>query len=278
MAISCSEKPPKEVNCVERLFIHEELKNLYIEDIHKNKYILDTGAEASLLFDSTFFKENIFSKIGIDRIKINEHKIANRAGTNILIQFKTFTLEGERFIFVPHNVLSASDNTIKGLIGMDILSKNNTYWNISDGEFILNYDSISAVQPKLTLKYEKEKLPTTKISINSVQIDNIILDTGHNLAIVLPIEFISKYEIDENTLLKGQMSDLFCAYNQSLYYKTDTLSINNNLLQFHESIPFVFGDFNKNTAILGLTFFKYWDYFIINVSSKEIQFYKDDYK
>ena len=274
MAYSCSNNSSREANTVERLYIHENLNIPYIEDTDRNKYILDTGAEASLLFDTTLFEEGFFSNIGLNRVKINGQKKPNPTGINKKITFKTFALEGERFIYVSNYGLLSSDSTIKGLIGMDILSKSNSYWNIPKGEFIINYDSATIEEPQLTLKYKKSNLPITNIEINTIPVENILLDTGHSLAVILPQNYMSKYGLESIDLLEGETINFYSTQTNSVYYITDTLKINNYVLQYKQPISFAFSDFNRGTAILGFPFFTYWDYFAIDVSTKKIHFYK----
>ena len=56
------------------------------------------------------------------------------------------------------------------------------------------------------------------IKINAIPVNNILLDTGHNLAIVLPLNFTSEYKIEKNYLLEGEIVDFHLSKSNSLYY------------------------------------------------------------
>ena len=64
VACSCSTKSSREANRMEGLYIHKTLNIPYIEDTEKKKYILDTGAEASILLPRAAPEFGFFFAVG----------------------------------------------------------------------------------------------------------------------------------------------------------------------------------------------------------------------
>lgn len=240
----------------------ESNKYFIISDKQGNQFLLDTGSSSSYISDnylSEFIERaeraSINSKEGFTRVAIG------------CIDFNSFQLENFRFTLIPSNspIFDISDNLV-GIIGMDILSRQVSYWNIHNGTFIFGFDTPLHIKPKLILKYNFDKVPFVNLIINGKGYKNIIMDTGYyNLLGVKSI----KSDFGDN-YVRSQSRDVLGNVIETLKYKIDSINIQG--VNLNNEMYLSVGKFKYE--LLGSDFFSFWDFFVIDPQSKEFRFYK----
>ena len=269
---SCkSIKRPKGVQPVEKLIHVENGKYFIISDIQGRQYLLDTGSSGSYLdadVIQSLRKNDYQSKTYASTV--NQQKGFKTERVKALT-FSSFIIKNSRFTHFPaDSPIRSISNKLVGVLGMNILGEQISYWNIKENTFILGYKAEKIDTPILILRYQNaSRVPIVDIRVNDIQCDNVLMDTGYynflRLHTYNASKFKSEYFISQNNDMLGNKT-------QTTTYNLNSIIVDGCQLREDAGFRISLGDFDKD--LLGSEFFAYWDYFILDPMKKEFRFYK----
>lgn len=267
---------PKETQLPEQCVIpyyFDSYGYMYIQTDDFKRFILDTGAETSILF-----KENTNVSSSFQRFnKINKKEIAF-VKTVDLLEIGELSIRNHPFAFLSiTQTFHYPNEYLAGIIGMDILSQRFFFFDREKQLIYISKEKPSSLKafPDLTLFYKEKTKPLITVSINEQIIDNILLDTGYNIFLALKHSDFIPGKKNKGKKKKKNTSFFNDKYDVlEAYY--DTISVNDIIYSGsrYNRIPVIF---NEELRILGNNFFSTWPSFYINPEDQSFGFYSKRY-
>jgi len=246
--------------------------SIMVVPISEGKYFfIDIGAEKSAVFSDRLKLNSSFVRIHL----VNGQRLLSARRVDA-IQIGDLLIENHNFIFMrAENTVFESDTIIVGIIGMDILSRKYSFFDI-ENQTITFSDKKKENQTEnfsLVLSYGYKRatnLPFLEyLDVNGAVFENVLFDTGFNGFLELLKK--DKEKIDEQEFQIKSISIAHGLLNeQPPAYRTkfDTLSING--IDFQSQTVF----FGERIRLLGMEFVKQWSSFSIDPFEKKIEFFK----
>ena len=258
--LSC--KRPPEISNATVNYSHDSKGLLVISMKNGKSFIIDTGADASLIFS--------------DRIKINSSargltQINNKKIFFIRkidsLQICGLSIKNHNFVFMKaDSSFWKNDTNIAGLIGMDILSQKYCCFDVKNQTISFSDEKQQTTIPSLILSYKSPTQPLSDININGNIFKDVIFDTGFDCFLELLEEDRKKLNFSDS-LQKEDRYDLFNNLRPVYFDKPDSLEINDVVFQSPKIL------YGQKHRLLGLKFATHWSSFLIDPFEKRIEFY-----
>jgi len=234
-------------------------------------FFIDIGAEKSAVFSDRLKLNSSFVRIHL----VNRQRLLSARRVDA-IQIGDLLIENHNFIFMrAKNTVFESDTMIVGIIGMDILSRKYSFFDIKN-QTITFSDKKKENQTEnfsLVLSYGYRRatnLPFLEyLDVNGTVFEHVLFDTGFNGFLELLKEDKERideqeFQIKSTSTAQGLLNEQFPAYRT----RFDSLSING--IDFQDQTVF----FGERIRLLGMEFVKQWSSFSIDPFEKKIEFFK----
>lgn len=235
-------------------------------DGNNSVLLLDTGAQMSVIFDSTSVENFGTKKIGtLGEVKGIDGKTAGLRTFTALFESELFKSDNKAFAYIHKPIVKCQkESDFKGVIGLDVFFKNEQSLFLNFSEKTVN--NISEKQLNELIKEDFHKIKSEckskkvyiYLTINEVEY-KFKLDTGFSGSFVIP--YNDKLNFDNFSYLE---------YEGSLF--TTAVSSSNGVEKFYEDVPLKIGNNELYSTVLvsnsiknqniGLFFMKGFDWII----------------
>lgn len=233
--------------------------------IEDGKYLfLDTGFTMSVLFRDRIKINSTFRRFAL----INWRRLAlvRRVDT---LQIGDLIINNHNFVFTrSKNTHHKNDSTIVGIIGMDILSKKYSYFDIKNQTITFSDEKKAQTRlPILVLTYQSPTRPVSSLRINGTMFENVLFDTGFNCFLAL-LENDKVKLNNQNNLQQALNTDFLGNQRVVCIGQFDFIQMNDINFQAQAI------SFGHRIRMLGMRFVMQFSSFSIDPFEKKIKFFE----
>lgn len=233
-------------------------RGLYLLPVQNGYYILDTGAEKTIIFSDLVKEKSSFMSYEF----MNLNKMVNIRFVKTL-RIGNIEISNLSFISMDRKTTQfVNDSKLQGIIGMDILSSKLCIFDNKERLLTLTDSIAESIKPAMELEFKNRLHPMVNISINRKLEKDILFDLGFSTFISLTSSHPSISKMNTEFIdISGKKT-----HSQNIPF--DSIIIN-NIVFYKCGITF-----NSSMNAIGANFAKCWSKFCIDSDRKKLLFFK----